>query len=120
MDSMILNGAKCMDFGVRGICSLLHGIVKGMGILGGIRWLINYAKAGLPIEVLLKKRGYVYIRMLAVNSRLVDNALVLSKQINIPCIVSTDFRSVSQNSRTVLYSFLWKVLNPAPFYDTIQ
>ena len=49
-----------------GICSFLHGIVKGMGILGGIRWLINYAKAGLPIEFLLRKRGYVHIRMLVV------------------------------------------------------
>ena len=82
-----------------GICSFLNGVVKAMGIFGGIRWLINYVKGGFPVELFLRKRGYVHIRMLAVKKeyqgqgymrRLVGIALALSKQRNVPCIVSTD------------------------------
>lgn len=85
-----------------GWISFAKGIISGMGFIGALRFIIDYKKAGKPIERFFKKDGYVHIKMLAVRKeyqgqgymrKLTQMAFDLAEELNVPCIVSTDAES---------------------------
>ena len=97
---------------MRGKLAFTKGIYKSMGFLGGIKFGSDYLKAGKPIEYLLRKDGFVHIRMLAVRKEcqgqgvmgeLLKIAFEEASRRNLPCIVSTD--SAAKAARYEHYGF---------------
>lgn len=73
-----------------------------------LRFIIDYKKAGKPIESFFKKDGYVHIKMLAVRKDCQGQGYMrelttfdLAEELNVPCIVSTD-----AESKAVKYEYL--------------
>ena len=90
---------SCDRISARGMIKFYYGIIAGMGLFGGIKFGINFIRAGKPINQLLKKSGYVHIRMLVIGKgyqgmgymrNLVEIAFDRAREKNVPCIVSTD------------------------------
>ena len=116
---------------IRGVWEFVRGIRKGMGLFGGIRFAFDYIKAGTPIEKLLKKEGFVHIRMLVIRKeyqgkgymrKLVQLAFDKASERKVPCIVSTDaydkavkyehlgfklFRKRRMSKQSTEYDMIW-------------
>lgn len=90
---------SCHKGSFKGKMNFMLGVIGGMGFYGGLKFGINFLKAGKSINQLLKKSGYVHIRMLAIKKeyqgqgymrKLVKLAFDKAKEKDVPCIVSTD------------------------------
>lgn len=82
-----------------GKLDFIRGILKGMELVGGFLFCMDFCRAGLPIDLILRKQGYVRIRLLSVKKefqgkgymrKLVQMAYDRSDLYGVPCIVSTD------------------------------